>query len=101
MPEKKEVVTSAGFLEIMIEVEKTVTSASLAYVSTIVYLYSPSTKSSERIPVRIDSSQTIVLKPGKYIVTAYLGSLSSKEIPIEVKEGQIERLVFHFGKTRA
>jgi len=98
MPEKKEIVTPTGFLRILIKVEDTVPESSLSLVRSMIDILSDKPDFYETFPVRIGSAVVFALEPGVYTITARLGTLSSEQVFVEVKEGQIEELVFHFGK---
>lgn len=98
MPEKREVVIPTGFIAVLIEIENTVKPHRLALVPSNVALFSGKGALINVIPVRIGLQQVITVRPGKYMVTGTLGQLESKQVSIEVKPGQTEEIVFHFGK---
>lgn len=48
--------------------------------------------------VIIGQKLAIPMKAGKYRVSASLGTITSKEIEVDVAAGQLEKVTFYFGK---
>jgi len=95
---QKEVNTAAGFLDIVIELDKKVPIDLLGLVRTTVYISDVQGEFEDSIPVSIGKREIIVVPPGKLRVVARLGGLQSEEIEVEVQSGEIVKLVFGFGK---
>ncbi|MGD0645875.1 MAG: hypothetical protein ABSA75_13295 [Candidatus Bathyarchaeia archaeon] len=98
MTEKK-IVTPTGFIEAKIEIDPVLSIEALDYTRTFIKVYTKTTpilSSSTTVP--IGEAKAVPVKPGKYAVKAFLGSLSSEQYEIEVAAGQVVKLAFFFGK---
>ena len=97
MSEKK-AVTPTSFIEILIELAKEVPVGKLALVRSTVAWYGEDGRYLDSMAVRIGKDQILTLPPGKYKLRAHLGGVMSEFVAVEAKSGQIQKIVFHFGK---
>jgi hypothetical protein len=96
MPEKV-VSTPTGFLAVKITIDR-YTPEALAFVMTAVRIYSSDGTVLSTTALAAEDERIIPLSPGKYRVRATLGTLLSEQAELEIKAGQTEKVVFHFGK---
>lgn len=92
------VVTPVGFLEVLVEVDKSVPPDYLLFTRSKISAYAKDGSSALETNVVIGSKQAIPLRAGKYKVFASFGGIPSKDIELEIVAGEVRKVVFYFGK---
>jgi hypothetical protein len=97
MTEKK-VITPIGFLEILVEIDPSIPTDYIMFTRSKITAASEDKSFYSETNVMIGQTQAIPLKAGKYKVSASLGGIPSKEIDVDLKAGQVQKVTFAFGK---
>jgi hypothetical protein len=95
---EERVVTPTGYLKILITIDETAASSSLAFTRTGILINQESQSSIESILISIGVEEIIPLREGLYKVRAFLGKLTSDWANAEIKNGEITSKIFHFGR---
>ena len=97
MGEKTEtmILTPAGFLSVLIRVEKITNVQSEVIVRRRV---GDERTVARRYPMVINSDQILPLRPGEHFVVAIVGDVASEQVRTTVVAGEVTSLIFRFGK---
>jgi hypothetical protein len=95
---EKRIITPTGFLKVLITIDDTAASSSLAFIRTGVEIFQEGSSFYENISLRVGEERVVALREGVYKVRAFLGKLESDWTNTEIKTGELTSRIFHFGR---
>jgi hypothetical protein len=96
MVDEERIVTLTGYLRVLITLEKSVQSTSLAFTRSAIEI-KQNTVYFQIVNLAVGEERIVMLKEGLYTVRAHIGDLYSEWANTEIKNGTVTSRIFHFG----
>jgi len=95
MSEEIVIVTPTGFIEVGVEMEASISGSNVPYPPSITI---ESQGRSMNFGASWDSKYLIPVTPGKANVYATFGQVTTEKREVNIKPGEVTRVIFRFGK---